>query len=94
MSSVICVNRHLNPRLFFRRKLVKEFFAIRLRYTNIYECWYHKNRKIYNTSFEFPKLDQVYQYQLFLSEHPDNEKIRKELERLERNRTENSGDVA
>ena len=41
-----------------------------------------------------PIEEKIYQYKLFLSEHPDNEKIRKELERLERNRTENSGDVA
>ena len=41
-----------------------------------------------------PIEEKIYQYQLFLQEHPDNEKIRKELERLERNRTENSGDVA
>lgn len=41
-----------------------------------------------------PIEEKIYQYKLFLKEHPDNEKIRKELERLERNRTENSGDVA
>lgn len=41
-----------------------------------------------------PIDELIYRYKLFLSEHPDNEKIRKELERLERNRTENSGDVA
>lgn len=41
-----------------------------------------------------PIEEKIYQYKLFLMEHPDNEKIRKELERLERNRTENSGDVA
>ena len=41
-----------------------------------------------------PIEEKIYQYKLFLQEHPDNEKIRKELERLERNRTENSGDVA
>ena len=41
-----------------------------------------------------PIEEKIYQYQLFLQEHPENEKIRKELERLERNRTENSGDVA
>ena len=37
-----------------------------------------------------PIEEKIYQYKLFLQEHPDNEKIRKELERLERNRTENS----
>ena len=41
-----------------------------------------------------PIEEKIYQYQLFLQEHPDNEDVRKELERLERNRTENSGDVA
>lgn len=41
-----------------------------------------------------PIEEKIYQYKLFLQEHPDNKKIRKELERLERNRTENSGDVA
>ncbi len=41
-----------------------------------------------------PIEEKIYQYKLFLQEHPDNEKIREELERLERNRTENSGDVA
>lgn len=41
-----------------------------------------------------PIEEKIYQYKLFLKEHPDNEKIRKELERLERNRTENSGDIA
>ena len=41
-----------------------------------------------------PIEEKIYQYKLFLQEHPENEKIRKELERLERNRTENSGDVA
>lgn len=41
-----------------------------------------------------PIEEKIYQYKLFLSEHPDNEKIRKELEQLERNRTENSGDIA
>lgn len=38
--------------------------------------------------------EKIYQYQLFLQEHPDNEDVRKELEQLEWNRTENSGDVA
>lgn len=37
-----------------------------------------------------PIEEKIYQYKLFLKEHPDNEKIRKELERLERNRNENS----
>ena len=41
-----------------------------------------------------PIEEKIYQYQLFLQEHPDNEDVRKELRRLERNRTENSGDVA
>lgn len=41
-----------------------------------------------------PIEEKIYQYKLFLQEHPENEKIRKELRRLERNRTENSGDVA
>ncbi|PEH10068.1 Rep protein [Lactobacillus sp. UMNPBX2] len=41
-----------------------------------------------------PIEEKIYQYKLFLQEHPDNEDVRKELERLERNRTENSGDVA
>lgn len=41
-----------------------------------------------------PIEEKIYQYQLFLQEHPDNEDVRKELEQLERNRTENSGDVA
>lgn len=41
-----------------------------------------------------PIEEKIYQYQLFLQEHPDNEKIRKELERLERTRDENRGDVA
>ena len=41
-----------------------------------------------------PIEEKIYQYQLFLQEHPDDEDVRKELKRLERNRTENSGDVA
>lgn len=41
-----------------------------------------------------PIEEKIYQYKLFLSEHPDNEDVRKELEQLERNRTENSGNVA
>lgn len=41
-----------------------------------------------------PIEEKIYQYKLFLQEHPDNEDVRKELEQLERNRTENSGDVA
>ncbi|MDE7522892.1 conserved phage C-terminal domain-containing protein [Ligilactobacillus salivarius] len=41
-----------------------------------------------------PIEEKIYQYQLFLQEHPDDEDVRKELEQLERNRTENSGDVA
>ena len=41
-----------------------------------------------------PIEEKIYQYQLFLQEHPDNEDVRKELEQLERNRTENSGNVA
>ena len=41
-----------------------------------------------------PIEEKIYQYKLFLQEHPDNEKIRKELERLERNRNENRGDTA
>lgn len=38
--------------------------------------------------------EKIYQYKLFLQEHPENEDVREELRRLERNRTENSGDVA
>ena len=41
-----------------------------------------------------PIEEKIYQYKLFLQEHPENEDVRKELEQLERNRTENSGDVA
>ena len=41
-----------------------------------------------------PIEEKIYQYQLFLQEHPDDEDVRKELKRLERNRTENSGNVA
>ena len=41
-----------------------------------------------------PIEEKIYQYKLFLQEHPDNEDVRKELEQLERNRTENSGNVA
>lgn len=41
-----------------------------------------------------PIEEKIYQYQLFLQEHSDNEDVRKELEQLERNRTENSGNVA
>lgn len=41
-----------------------------------------------------PLEEKIYQYKLFLQEHPENEDVRKELEQLERNRVENSGDVA
>lgn len=41
-----------------------------------------------------PIEEKIYQYKLFLQEHPENEDVREELRRLERNRTENSGDVA
>lgn len=41
-----------------------------------------------------PIEEKIYQYKLFLSEHPDNEKIRKELERLERDRAKSGGNVA
>lgn len=41
-----------------------------------------------------PIEEKIYQYKLFLQEHPENEDVRKELEQLERNRTENSGNVA
>lgn len=41
-----------------------------------------------------PIDELIYQYKLFLSEHPDNEKVRKELERLERDRNENRGNTA
>lgn len=40
-----------------------------------------------------PIDELIYRYKLFLSEHPDNEKVRKELERLERDRTKNRRDV-
>lgn len=41
-----------------------------------------------------PIDEKIYQYQLFLQEHPESEDVREELRRLERNRVENSGDVA
>ena len=41
-----------------------------------------------------PIEEKIYQYKLFLQEHPENEDVREELRRLERNRTENSGNVA
>lgn len=41
-----------------------------------------------------PIDEQIHRGKLFLEKFPDNEKVRKEIERLERNRTENSGDVA
>lgn len=40
-----------------------------------------------------PIEEKIYQYQLFLQEHPDNEDVRKELEQLERDRAKNRGDV-
>ena len=41
-----------------------------------------------------PIDELIYQNKLFLSEHPDNEKVRKELERLERDRNKNRGNTA
>ena len=41
-----------------------------------------------------PIEEKIYQYKLFLQEHPDNEKIRKELERLERDRAKSGGNIA
>ena len=41
-----------------------------------------------------PIEEKIYQYQLFLSEHPDNEDVRKELERLERDRAKSGGNIA
>ena len=41
-----------------------------------------------------PVEEKIYQYQLFLQEHPDNEDVRKELEQLERDRAKSGGNVA
>ena len=44
-----------------------------------------------------PIEEKIYQYQLFLQEHPDNpdnEDVRKELEQLERDRAKSGGNVA
>lgn len=41
-----------------------------------------------------PIDEQIHRGKLFLEKFPDNEKVRKEIERLERNRNENSGDTA
>lgn len=41
-----------------------------------------------------PTDELIYQYKLFLSEHPDNEDVRKELERLERDRAKSGGNIA
>ena len=38
-----------------------------------------------------PIEEKIYQYKLFLQEHPDNEDVRKELEQLERNRVKGGG---
>lgn len=41
-----------------------------------------------------PIDEQIHRGKLFLEKFPDNEKVRKEIERLERNRNENRGDAA
>ena len=41
-----------------------------------------------------PIDEQIHRGKLFLEKFPDNEKVRKEIERLERNRNENRGDTA
>lgn len=41
-----------------------------------------------------PIDEQIHRGKLFLEKFPDNEKVRKEIERLERNRDENRGDTA
>lgn len=40
-----------------------------------------------------PIEEKIYQYQLFLQEHPDNEDVRKELEQLERDRAKSGGNT-
>ena len=40
-----------------------------------------------------PTDELIYRYKLFLSEHPDNEDVRKELERLERDRAKSGGNT-
>lgn len=40
-----------------------------------------------------PIDEQIHRGKLFLEKFPDNEKVRKEIERLERNRNENRGDT-
>lgn len=41
-----------------------------------------------------PIEEKIYQYKIFLERNPDNEKIRKELEQLERDRAKNRGNTA
>ena len=41
-----------------------------------------------------PIDEQIHRGKLFLEKFPDNEKVRKEIERLERNRNKNRGDTA
>lgn len=40
-----------------------------------------------------PTDELIYRYKLFLSEHPDDEDVRKELERLERDRAKSGGNT-
>ena len=40
-----------------------------------------------------PIDELIYRYKLFLSEHPDDEDVRKELERLERDRAKSGGNI-
>ena len=40
-----------------------------------------------------PTNELIFRYKLFLSEHPDNEDVRKELERLERDRAKSGGNT-
>lgn len=40
-----------------------------------------------------PTDELIFRYKLFLSEHPDNEDVRKELERLERDRAKSGGNT-
>ena len=41
-----------------------------------------------------PIDEQIHRGKLFLEKFPEKEKVRKEIERLERNRNENRGDTA
>lgn len=88
------MKQNLQPSTLFGDKHFEEYLTLaKERYSP--EPQEKRKRKVPLKEKERDPIDeQIHRGKLFLEKFPDNEKVRKEIERLERNRNENRGDTA